>query len=127
MIRVLICDDAAAFSILAEQWIDSCPDLQVIGIVHSGPELLAVLETTAPHVIVLDHLLGEIDSAELTPLIRSLQGEVGIVLMSGMLPEVLADLAARAGTDAFISKATGPDAFCDTIRHVGNQTNRGQQ
>jgi DNA-binding NarL/FixJ family response regulator len=121
-IRVLICDDAAAFSILAAQWIANSPDLEAVGTVRSGPELLEVLGPVAPDVVVLDHLLGDLTSEELTPMLRALDADVAVLLVSGMPADVLEGIAQRSGVDSFVSKATRPDEFCEAIRRVGRRT-----
>ncbi|MFL5846686.1 MAG: response regulator [Solirubrobacteraceae bacterium] len=127
MIRVLICDDAAAFSILVTQWISDCPDLEVVGTATTGADLLEMLGTVSPDVVVLDHLLGTMDSEELTPLIRAQHAGVGIVLVSGMPSDALAGIADRTGVDTFASKASKPDDLCDSIRRAAQRSRRAPE
>jgi DNA-binding NarL/FixJ family response regulator len=124
LIRVLICDDAAAFSLLVSEWIAEWPDMEVVGTASSGPELLEMLGTAVPDVIVLDHLLGAMDSEELTPLIRARQPGVGIVLISGMPSDALAAIATRTGVDTFSSKASTPGDIRDAVRHAAQRWGR---
>lgn len=120
---MLICDDAVAFSSLVTHWVDDCPDLEVVGTANSGTELLRMLEAVAPNVVVLDHLLYDIEngSEEITPLIRAKLPNVGVVLVSGMSIDELEGLAARAGADAYSSKATRPEDLCDCIRQAARK------
>ena len=120
-IRVLVCDDSASFSLLVTQWIAESSDLEVAGTARSGSEMLTMLRTITPDVIVLDHLLGDMDSEELTPLIRSQHADAGIVLVSGMPLAALAVIAVRSGVPAFSSKATKPDRLCHAIRQAAAQ------
>jgi two-component system invasion response regulator UvrY len=117
-IRVVICDDAVAFSLLVTQWIADCADLEVVAEARSGPALLDMLGSVGCDVVVLDHILGSMDSDQLVPLIRGQQPDVGILLVSGMPPDALAEIAGRAGVSVFASKASRPDDFCDSIREA---------
>lgn len=86
-----------------------------------------MLRSVAPDVVILDHLLHDVanGSEEITPLIRAELPDVGVVLVSGMPTEALEGLAARAGADAFVSKATSPDDLCRCIREAARK--RGYQ
>jgi DNA-binding NarL/FixJ family response regulator len=120
MIRVLICDDAVAFSRLVEYWLSDCDDIEVVGIAPSGKDALEQLAPLAPDVVVLDHLLYDMPrgSEELGPRLRERRPELRIVLISSMPTDDLAAVAARCGADAYLSKASTPEALCDAIRRA---------
>lgn len=122
LIRVLICDDAAAFSTLVRHWLVDCDDIEVVGVARSGAEALEMIAPLAPDVVVLDHLLYDVPegSERLGPELRERCPGVGLVLISGMPGLQLAEIAARCGADAFLSKASTSDALCDAIRQAAN-------
>lgn len=124
MIRVLICDDAVAFSMIVRHWLSSCDDIDVVGIALSGAQGLEMTSSLAPDVVVLDHLLYDVPegSERLGPELRAAQPGVGIVLVSGMPAAELAAVANRAGADTFVSKATTSHGMCEAVRQAAQPT-----
>lgn len=122
MIRVLICDDAVAFATLVRHWLAGCDDVEVVGTAGSGAEALEVVETLAPDVIVLDHLLYDVPegSVWLGPELRRRCPGLRIVLVSGMPGHQLAAVAERSQADAYVSKAAKSDDLCRAIREAAS-------
>lgn len=118
MIRVLICDDAVAFATLLRHWLATCSDIEVVGSVRSGSEALEAAASTDADVIVLDHVLYDVDggSPTLVPWLREVAPELRVVLVSAMPADKLAVIARRVGADGFASKASQPETLCDAVR-----------
>ena len=118
MIRVLICDDAVAFSTLVRHWLAEYEDIEVVGTASSGAQALEQIGPLAPDVIVLDHLLYDVPrgAEELGPQLRARRPSIGIVLISGMPDDELAEIAERCDADAFLSKASTSAVLCEAIR-----------
>lgn len=113
--RVLLCDDAAAFSMLFRQWMRDC-GLELVGHAAGADDAVAFASRERPDVIVVDHLLGEVTSEELAPRLRVAAPGAKLLLISGMHDERLAEAAAAAGTDAHLSKAASARTMCDAVR-----------
>lgn len=115
MIRILICDDAAAFSILLSEWIKADDRLEVVGTTSDPRQAVLLTEALSPDVIVLDHLLGSDTSATLVPRLRRAHPRVRILLISGMPTDRLEDASVSAGADMFVSKASSADRIREAI------------
>ena len=118
MLRILICDDAAAFSILLSEWIRADDRLQVVGTTSDADQAVLLTEGLHPDVVVLDHLLGSDTSATLVPRLRAANPHVRILLISGMPTDRLEDASVTAGADAFVSKASSADRVREAIHAV---------
>lgn len=118
MIGVLLCDDAVAFSVLVEHWIAEAGDLELLGTVSAPDEAVRVAQEQRPQVILLDHLLQSTTSDRLVPRLRSAAPDARILLISGMLADDLARVAAEGGADGSISKASTHHEICEAIRAV---------
>lgn len=114
----MICDDAVAFSTLVRHWLADCQDIEVVGTASSGAQALEMIGPLDPDVVVLDHVLHDVpEGAELLgPQLRERRQGVGIVLISGMPVDHLAEIAQRCGADAYLSKASTGADLAEAIR-----------
>jgi DNA-binding NarL/FixJ family response regulator len=114
------------FATMVRHWLSDCPDLEVVGIAKSGAGALDDVEGLRPDVIVLDHLLYDIPrgSEELAPQLRERHESLGVVLVSGMPTDELAEVAHRCQADAYLSKASGQEELCGAIRRAGSRFGR---
>lgn len=119
MLRVLICDDAIAFTVLLEHWLRDCGGLEVVARTSTPEEAVHLAGLHAPDVIVLDHRLGATTSERLAPLLRDASPGSAVLLISGMADADLERAAAACGADAWLSKAASADAVCDAVRAAG--------
>lgn len=113
--RVLLCDDAFAFSVLFRRWMDAC-GVAVVGEADNAGDAVAMASDLRPDVIVVDHLLRDTTSDGLAPRLREAAPDAKLLLISGMPDDRLAVVAAAAGADGHISKAATSRAMCDAVR-----------
>ncbi len=113
--RVLLCDDAFAYSLLFRRWMDAC-GIAVVGETDNARDAVAMAAELQPDVIVVDHLLRDVTSDGLTPCLREAAPDAKVLLISGMPGDRLAAFAAAAGVDGHISKAATAQAMCDAVR-----------
>jgi DNA-binding NarL/FixJ family response regulator len=123
-VRLLICDDAVAFSVLLTHWMDACVGIEVVGVARSGSEALDSAARLAPDVILVDHMLRGMTSEELVPSICDRTPGAAVVVMSGMPTHVGQSVARLAGADAFISKAADATEFCTAVRDAATGRER---
>jgi DNA-binding NarL/FixJ family response regulator len=114
MPRVLICDDALAFSVLFKHWMRKC-ELEVIGPAGTAEDAVAIAERQQPDVVVVDHLLPDATSAELVPRLRDAAPDAGVLLISSLLEPDLARAADEAGADGYVTKASGEHELRDAV------------
>lgn len=116
-LRVLLCDDAVAYSAIVARWLAPLPDVELVGAVDTGTALLEAVPRLQPDVILLDVVLPDGDSdAERVAQLRALLPGVWIVLVSSMSPAKLATLAREIGANTSCSKATDPQLLIAAIR-----------
>ena len=112
--RVLLCDDAVAFSVLFRRWMTDC-GLDLVGQADSAEAAEALATELRPDVIVIDHLLRDVTSDGLAPVLRNAAPDAKLLLISGMPDDRLALAAEAAGADGHISKAVSAQAMCDAV------------
>jgi len=112
--RVLLCDDALAFSLLFRRWMDGC-GVSLVGVTDNARDAVAMAADLRPDVVVLDHLLRDVTSDELVPRLRAAAPGARLLLISGMTDADLAVRARAAGADAHISKVASADAMCQAV------------
>ena len=113
--RVLICDDAIGFSVLASAWLNAEPGLKVIATAHTAA---AVDEARRqrPEVIVLDRMLPDVDGfVEVVADLRRSSPDSAIVLTSS-LPAVDLEKAGKlVAADATFTKAASSQDLIDAV------------
>jgi DNA-binding NarL/FixJ family response regulator len=118
VIGVLLCDDAAAFSVLFEHWMTACEGVEVLGVAETAEESCALALEHQPTVIVLDHLLRSTTSEQLVPRLRTAAPQARVLLISGMMASDLEQAAATSDVDGYISKASSTETICQAIHKV---------
>ncbi len=113
--RVLLCDDAVAFSLLFQRWMSDC-GVDVVGRVDAPDEAVSLAAELRPDVIVVDHLLRDVTSDGLAPRLRDAAPDAKLLLISGMPGDKLAAAARAAGADGHISKAASAESMCHAVR-----------
>jgi DNA-binding NarL/FixJ family response regulator len=114
----MICDDAAAFSILLAHWIQADGDMSVVATTSDPEQALVLAADHMPDVVILDHLLGAKDSAALVPDLRAASPAIRVLLISGMPVDRLEQASANAGADGFVSKASSAEQIRQAIHAV---------
>ncbi len=118
--RVLIVDDHRAFSEALAAAIDGNLDLVCVGTPTTIDECLAMVETTAPDVVLLDIYLPDGDGIEAIPAIRARHGDARILVMTGYTDVEVMARAASAGASGFLPKENSISAVLAAIRAVGD-------
>ncbi len=112
--RVLLCDDAVAFSILFRRWMADC-GVALVGQAETAQDAVALARELRPDVIVVDHLLRDVTSEGLAPRLREAAPEAKLLLISGMPEDRLAAAAGAAGADGHLSKGSTAEEMCRAV------------
>ncbi len=119
-IRVLICEDAPGFSVLARTWLDEDPELDVVGIASTAQDAVDATRRLDPNVILLDRTLPDaVDVDEVVRRLRTAAPTTSIVLMSSLPPDQLASDAKRVGACASVPKTARADELREVVRTAG--------
>ncbi|MFQ5524168.1 MAG: response regulator [Acidimicrobiia bacterium] len=117
MIRVMVADDHNLFAEGLSQALNSLPDTRVVGVVGSGPDLEARLQTQPAEVVIVDIEMPEGDGIET---ISRLGMRTSAIVVSMHAGDDQRDRAAEAGAKAFFSKAVPLTTLAAAVRAVAS-------
>jgi DNA-binding NarL/FixJ family response regulator len=120
-IGVLVVDDHEVVRRGLHAFLDSEPDIEVVGEVAGGAEaldLLASLESEGrrPDVIVMDLQMAPIDGIESTRRIRALYNDIEVVALTSFAEEERVHAALEAGASGYVLKDSDADDVAAAIR-----------
>jgi DNA-binding NarL/FixJ family response regulator len=102
--EVLLADDHAIFRKGIRKIIEEIDDVAVCGEANDGLELLELLKTTHPHLIILDISMPNLRGLEATEEIKKLYPEIKILLLTMHKKKSFVQLGLKAGADGFLLK-----------------------
>jgi DNA-binding NarL/FixJ family response regulator len=115
-VRVLLCDDALGFPALVASWLNGSSEAEHVGTTASATELLEVIGSCVPDVVLLDLMLPEGKTTpELVQRVRDLAPGIRVILISSLPAAMLADEVGRVGADGSCPKATTPERLLDVV------------
>jgi DNA-binding NarL/FixJ family response regulator len=124
---VLVVDDHAVVRRGLKAFLDSEPDLEVVGDAEDGAhalELLAQLasEGRRPHVVVMDLQMEPLDGIESTREVRARYDDVEVVALTSFAEEERVYAALEAGASGYLLK----DADADEVAAAVRAAHRGE-
>ena len=118
-IAVVIVDDHRVVTRSLQSYLESFPDLRVVGTAASGEELLERVDTWQPDVIVQDLLLpGGLDGIETTRRVLAKRPSARVVALTASTDEARMMAVLRAGAAGYIRKDAEPETLLAAIRAV---------
>jgi DNA-binding NarL/FixJ family response regulator len=126
-IRVLVVDDHAVVRRGLLAFLDSEPDLKVVGDAEGGTqalELLAQLDSEGrrPDVVLMDLKMKPLDGIESTRQIRAHYDDVEVVALTSFAEEERVHAALEAGASGYLLK----DAHADEVAAAVRAAHRGE-
>jgi NarL family two-component system response regulator LiaR len=116
-IRVVLIDDHRVVTRGLRAYLESFPDICVVGAAASGEEALTKLEEWSPDVVVMDLLLpGGMDGMEATRLVRSRSPQARVVVLTASTDEARLIAALRAGATGYVRKDSEPEVLLSAVR-----------
>jgi len=121
LIGVLIVDDHAVVRRGLLAFLETEPDLEVVGAAAGGAEALAQLDTLAaagglPDVVLMDLRMEPLDGIETTRRIRSRYSEVEVVALTSYGETARVQAALEAGASGYLLKDADADEVTAAIR-----------
>jgi DNA-binding NarL/FixJ family response regulator len=118
---VLLVDDHAVVRRGLLAFLESEPDLEVVGEAEGGAQALELLARLAsegrrPHIVVMDLKMGPLDGIESTRQIRSRYSEVEVVALTSFGEEERVHAALEAGASGYLLKDSDADEVSAAIR-----------
>jgi len=119
VISIALVDDHQVVTHSLKAYLESFPDLKVVGIAASGEELLAHLGEWQPQVVLQDLLLpGGIDGIETTRRITERYPDVRVVALTASMDEARMMGVLRAGAAGYVRKDADPETLLAAVRAV---------
>lgn len=117
-IRFLLADDHRMFRETLCHMLQGIPDLELLGQVGSGKELLDALGRLEADLVVLDVGLPDMSGIELARQVRANHPSIRIVALSGYTDRLFVDEMLKAGAKGYVAKSAGADDLVRAIRAV---------
>ena len=118
-IRVALVDDHRVVTHSLKAYLESFPDLVVVGSAVSGEELLEHLDEWKPQVVLQDLLLpGGMDGIEATRRLIERRPEVRVVALTASIDEARMMGVLRAGAAGYVRKDAEPETLLAAVRAV---------
>jgi two-component system, NarL family, response regulator LiaR len=120
-IHIALVDDHRVVTRSLKAYLESFPDMEVVGAAASGEELLEHHDEWQPDVVLQDLLLpGGIDGIETTRRIREQAPTVQVVALTASMDEARMMGVLRAGAAGYVRKDADPETLLAAIRAVAH-------
>ncbi|MHB1340875.1 MAG: response regulator [Coriobacteriia bacterium] len=124
--RVLVADDNDGFGALLERFVASHPDMDVVGRATDGREALAMTDSLAPDVVLMDLFMPRMDGFEATKILSNRHPDVSVVALTAHRSADNERLSREAGARAFVPKIDADARLIELIRGLASSEARGR-
>ena len=118
LMRVAIADDHRLMLDGIKRALETAPDIEVVGEAMSGDEMLALLPTIEPDVVILDLRMPNGDGLDTLTRIREDFPGMKVIILSMFEDSEHIDQALQRGADGYVVKSINPLDLPSTIRQV---------
>jgi NarL family two-component system response regulator LiaR len=116
-IRVALVDDHRVVQVGLRSYLESFPDVEVVGAASNGEEALEKVARWRPDVVVMDvRMPGGMDGIETTRRMRAVLPKIKVVVLTADPDDARVVAALRAGAIGFVRKDSEPEVFLDAVR-----------
>ena len=116
-IRVVLVDDHRVVSRGVQSYLESFPDIRIVGMALSGEEVLEKLDEWLPEVVVMDLLMpGGMDGVEATRRVRARSPHTQVVALTASTDEARLIAVLRAGAIGYVRKDADPEVLLASVR-----------
>lgn len=117
-IRVVVVDDDALMVEALRIFVESAPDLVVVGDTRNGRAAVELAMKLRPDVMLMDMQMPALDGVGATALVHEKVPDVKILAVSSFATDRYVVRALRAGASGYLVKDTPPAALVQAIRTV---------
>ena len=115
-IRVLVVDDHEVLASSLAHVLDAEPDMVSVGVAGSIERAKALVQTTAPDVVLLDHRLPDGEGVAAVSDLRQLRPGVKVVVLTASAADHVLVAAIEAGVSGFVSKTRSLGEVTSAVR-----------
>lgn len=116
--HIVLAEDHRVFRRLVRQEVERAQDLQVIGEVEDGQELLELLEEVSPDLIILDISMPKLGGLEAAQRLKLSHPQVKILLLSMHKNPAYVQLAWKIGVAGYLLKEEMDQALLPAICQI---------
>ncbi|MDX1663165.1 MAG: response regulator transcription factor [Candidatus Promineifilaceae bacterium] len=116
MIRVIVADDHYLVRQGVRNLLETAEDIEVIGEAENGQEALELVEQLRPDVVVMDVSMPEMNGIKATQMIRDLNTEVQVVILSMYGSHDLVQEALNTGAIGYLLKRSTTLDLVEAVR-----------
>jgi len=116
--RVVVADDHPIFRSGLRSALGAAHDLDLVGEAESGEEVVALVASLHPDVVVMDLRMGEMSGAEATRRIQAAHPEVAVLVLTMSDDDDSLLGAIRSGAAGYVLKGGGEDDLITAVRAV---------
>jgi DNA-binding NarL/FixJ family response regulator len=121
-IRVVVVDDHPMFREGLAAFLDSLPDVEVVGQAGSGDMALAVVADTTPDVVLMDLAMPGMSGIEATRHLARSHPAIGVLALTMLNDDTSVVAALQAGARGYLLKEATPDEIRNAITAVATGT-----
>lgn len=118
IIRVLIVDDHEIVRNGLSVFLETCPDLELVGQAESGEEAVRIVEQTRPDVVLMDIVMPEMDGITATRIIHERFPETQVVALTSFENEDNVPAVLQAGAISYLLKNVTIDVLAEAVRNA---------
>ena len=117
-IRIVLADDHEMLRQGLRLLLELQPDMQVVGEARTGPEVVAIVETLVPDIVIMDISIPEMDGLEACGIIRQQHPAIQILILTMHESEEYFLKALRMGAGGYLVKKAAPHELHTAVRAV---------
>jgi DNA-binding NarL/FixJ family response regulator len=120
MIRVLLCDDQIVVTEGLRKILSTDPEIQVLGAAQNGAELLEMLPSAMPDLVLIDLKMPVLNGILTTRKIRSEYPQIRVLVLTTYDDDEWIFDALHAGAEGYLLKDLPPDELITAIKGTVN-------
>jgi len=119
-IKVALVDDHTLLREALAITLQQIDDIQIIGSVSSGEEIINKVQALNPHVILMDIMMKGMSGIEATRWIKERNSAIKVILLSAEIKKDFVTAGIQAGIDGYLPKDVEKDILVKAIHAVMN-------
>lgn len=118
LLSVLIADDEAVVRETISIYVNSTPDMQVVGTAADGRAAVQMAETLRPDIILMDIQMPRVDGVEAVAEVLRLLPRTHVVMITTFTSREAVVPALRAGALGYVLKSDPPERLLSAVREA---------
>ena len=123
-VRVVLVDDQTIVRRAIRAWLETRPDIEVVGEAANGESALRIVPRLRPHVVLMDLVMPGQGGVETIRRIIERGLDTRVLILTSFAGDVDTTPALRAGAEACIAKNAEANELVRAIHHVARKSAR---